>query len=89
MVVDCFTCAYADRDKHGRYLDRCAGYGNCSYDEYEGKVKSWPIDQMKELLAGAVMSKFVSIEACRCYRDAIQQCIAIMEEEEQSNADYV
>ncbi len=80
-MQDCFTCAYAERDEHGRYLSRCAGYGNCSYDEYKGDVKPWPIEQMQELLNGAVMSKFVSKEACIAFRDAVSKCIAILEAE--------
>jgi len=37
---DCFTCEYADRDKHNRFIDRCSGFGNCSYVEFKGDIKS-------------------------------------------------
>ncbi len=79
--MDCETCRYANRDRHGRFLDRCAGYGNCSYEEYEGDVRPWPIEQMQELLNGAVMSKFISKDACLAFRDAVSRCIAILESE--------
>lgn len=79
--MDCITCCYADRDQHGRFLDRCAGYGNCSYEEYKGDVKPWPIEQMQELLNGAVMSKFASEAACLAFRDAVSKCISILESE--------
>ncbi len=78
----CVTCEYAQRDKHGRFLNRCSGFANCSYSQYQGKVRPWPIDQMKELLAGAVVSKFATVDQCRAFRDGVSACIAIMEEEE-------
>lgn len=37
---DCFTCKFADRDNHNRYIDRCWGYSNCAYQKFEGKIKS-------------------------------------------------
>lgn len=80
-MQDCFTCAYAERDRHGRFLYSCAGYGNCSYAEYEGWVKPWPIEQMQKLLNGAVVSEFVSKDACVAFRDAVSKCIAILEAE--------
>ncbi len=80
-MCDCTLCAYADRDKKGRFLDRCAGYGNCSFEPYEGEVKPWPIDQMRELFAGATVSKFATPEACRAFKEGVYQCIRIMEED--------
>jgi len=38
-MKDCFTCEYAHRDKHNRFVDRCSGFGNCDYSEFEGKIK--------------------------------------------------
>ena len=36
---DCITCEFADRDKHNRFIDHCAGYGNCSYSKFRGDIK--------------------------------------------------
>lgn len=38
-MQDCFTCLFAERDFHNRYLERCSGYGNCSYEEFKGEIK--------------------------------------------------
>jgi len=38
-MIDCFTCEYAERDKHNRFIDRCMGYGNCAYSKFEGQIK--------------------------------------------------
>ena len=38
-IKDCITCEYAHRDKHNRFIDPCLGYSNCSYSEFEGKIK--------------------------------------------------
>lgn len=37
--MDCFTCEYAERDNHNRFVDRCSGFGNCVYLRFKGKVK--------------------------------------------------
>ena len=36
---DCFTCEYAQRDKHNRFIDRCSGFGNCGYVKFKGEIK--------------------------------------------------
>lgn len=36
---DCFTCEYAHRDKHSRFVDRCSGFSNCGYVEFKGEIK--------------------------------------------------
>jgi len=38
-MIDCFTCEYAERDKHNRFIDRCMGFGNCAYSKFEGEIK--------------------------------------------------
>lgn len=38
-MKDCFTCEYAERDKHNRFIDRCSGFGNCSYSKFNGEIK--------------------------------------------------
>lgn len=38
-MQDCFTCEYAKREKHNRFIDRCSGYGNCDYSKFEGEIK--------------------------------------------------
>lgn len=43
------------------------------------------IDKMRELLAGATVSKFSTPEACRAFKDGVSQCIRIMEEESNSH----
>jgi hypothetical protein len=80
-MQDCWTCAYAERDKHGRFERMCAGYGNCDYEEYTGKVDPTPMQQMQRLHDEAVMSKFISIDACEAYRKAVRDCMAILESE--------
>lgn len=45
-MIDCYTCDYAERDIHGRFVRRCAGFGNCSYEEYTGVVDLFPIEKM-------------------------------------------
>lgn len=79
MKVDCATCEFAERDSHNRFVSMCSGSGNCAYEPFQGEVKPFPIEQMKELLRGAVMSKFVSVATCQAYRDGIMDCIKIME----------
>lgn len=37
---DCFTCEYAKRDNHNRFMDMCSGHSNCSYSEFKGKIKA-------------------------------------------------
>ncbi len=80
--MDCFTCDYAEIDQHGRFLDHCAGFGNCSYAPYGGETKPWPIDQMKHLMEAATVSMFVSPEECRAYRGGIAACIDILKQEQ-------
>lgn len=36
---DCFTCQFANRDEHNRFIERCQGYSNCSYRKFEDKIK--------------------------------------------------
>ena len=43
------------------------------------------IDKMRELLAGATVSKFSTPEACQAFKDGVSQCIQIMEEENNSH----
>lgn len=38
-MQDCFTCEYAKRDNHNRFVDMCSGYGNCYYVKFEGEIK--------------------------------------------------
>lgn len=78
---DCYTCEYAKRDKKGRYLRMCDGYGNCDYVEYEGAVEPWPIEKMKTLLEGAKANS--SDDWCRAYAAGVNACIEIMEQEKQ------
>ncbi|MDD4779197.1 MAG: hypothetical protein PHT02_01145 [Tissierellia bacterium] len=38
-MQDCCTCEFAKRDNHNRFIDRCSGFGNCSYSKFEGEIK--------------------------------------------------
>jgi len=38
-MKDCFTCEYAERDKHNRFIKQCSGSGNCDYSEFRGEIK--------------------------------------------------
>jgi len=38
-MIDCFTCEYAKRDNHNRFINACLGYSNCSYSEFKGQIK--------------------------------------------------
>lgn len=83
---DCYTCEYATRDKKGRYLRPCAGYGNCDYVEYEGQIEPWPIEKMKMLLEGTkdhLKCGYMSDDWCSAYAAGIDACIEIMEQEKQ------
>jgi len=46
---DCFTCEYAQRDKHNRFIDRCSGFGNCSYVEFKGAIKPSLVEIIRNL----------------------------------------
>lgn len=54
MKPNCVTCEFAERDEHGRFMDRCAGFGNCDYQEYHGEVK----DTLREYL-DKLLSKYI------------------------------
>jgi uncharacterized cysteine cluster protein YcgN (CxxCxxCC family) len=88
-MSDCLTCEFAERDKHGIFQRMCDGFGNCSYQKYTGTVEKTPIEQMQEMLNGAVMSKFINTDACKNYRKGIEDCIKILEQWEDSEIDYV
>lgn len=38
-MKDCYTCEFANRDKHNRFIDRCLGYSNCRHSEFKGEIK--------------------------------------------------
>lgn len=95
------TSNYCDRrsytDPYGSELGmRCVESENCAdwmhfdrgqraYRRHEGGNCMSSIDQMRELLAGATVSKFSTLEACRAFKDGVSQCIQIMEEENNSH----
>ena len=79
MRVDCYTCCYAERDKHGRFISRCAGFGNCDYEEYEGTVEPTMIEKMETLIKNA--SKLTCKDPIEAYINGIKECIEIVQSE--------
>lgn len=45
----------------------------------DGDKVIWPLEKMRQLLDGAVVSKFISPDVCKAYRKGIQQCISLLE----------
>lgn len=45
----------------------------------DGDEIIWPLEKMRQLLDGAVVSKFVSPDVCKAYRKGIQKCISLLE----------
>ena len=70
-----FIKTWDSREEH------CAKVAMTRSDELRSvtEKKKNAIQEMKELYAGAVMSKFISHEACLAFRDAVSKCISIIE----------
>lgn len=48
-------------------------------ESQDGDEIIWPLEKMRQLLDGAVVSKFVSPDICKAYRKGIQKCISLLE----------
>lgn len=80
MKVDCFTCAYANRDKHNRFISMCDGFGNCAYEPFDGEVKPTTDEFVDELLEKWNEKQFRDEHSCGI-RYALEQVKEFLKDE--------